>query len=352
MKRLLALLMSIFLFAACFACLTGCEKESCELALVEDIGGVDSQAVNECCRDGLQRYASESGITSASYRPEAASEEARAAAIELAIANGAKLVVAPGALYDIAVNTCAAKYPDIKFIHIDGEPETLQANTYCVHYAEEQAGFLAGYAAVKDGFTKLGFQGGMSTAAVVRYGYGFVQGADYAAKELELEKGRVEIMYNYSGSLSDTPETEQRASGWYENGCEVIFACGGQVIDSVAAAAEKQEDKWVIGADTDRYSLSDRVISSAVKGMSDSVFSAVKAYYGNRFPGGLIATLTAAEGGVGIAMEHAKWRTFTKADADDVTAKLIDGSIALIKDGEADAPDSLGTTVVSVSVIE
>ena len=81
-----------------------------------------------------------------------------------------------------------------------GETRTaVAANTYCIRYAEEQAGFLAGYAAVFEGYTKLGFIGGMKVPAVIRYGYGFVQGADYAAKELGIKN--VSIKYNYTGSF-------------------------------------------------------------------------------------------------------------------------------------------------------
>ena len=57
---------------------------------------------------------------------------------------------------------------------------------------------MAGYAAVKDGFTKLGFQGGMAVPEVIRYGHGFPQGAEVAAKEMGLAEGSVSMMYNYS----------------------------------------------------------------------------------------------------------------------------------------------------------
>jgi basic membrane protein A and related proteins len=63
----------------------------------------------------------------------------------------------------------------------------IEDNVHSIFYAEEQVGFLAGYAAVKEGFTKLGFMGGMAVPAVVRFGYGFVQGAEYAAAELDVD---------------------------------------------------------------------------------------------------------------------------------------------------------------------
>lgn len=55
-------------------------------------------------------------------------------------------------------------------------------------YAEEQAGYLAGYAAVNEGYTQLGFMGGIAVPAVIRYGYGFIQGADATGVSADIVK--------------------------------------------------------------------------------------------------------------------------------------------------------------------
>lgn len=59
---------------------------------------------------------------------------------------------------------------------IDGVPHdenntyATAANMVSVVFAEEEAGYMAGYAAVKEGYTKLGFMGGQALPSVKRYG--------------------------------------------------------------------------------------------------------------------------------------------------------------------------------------
>ncbi|HPF56987.1 MAG TPA: BMP family ABC transporter substrate-binding protein, partial [Clostridiales bacterium] len=225
------------------------------------------------------------------------------------------------------------KYPDVKFVLVDGQPHTEDYGTYktesnvlCILFAEEQAGFFAGYAAVKDGFTEMGFQGGVSVPAVIRYGYGFLQGAEQAAKEMGLAEGSIHVKYNYSGDFAATPENQTRAAGWYSAGTQVIFACGGSVGNSVMAAAEAQTDKWVIGVDVDQYNESATIITSALKELGVSVYQALESYYAGTFEGGTTWTLNATRNGVGLAMDHNKFLTFKAADYTACFNKVVDGT--------------------------
>jgi len=135
-------------------------------------------------------------------------------------------------------------------------------------YREEQAGYLAGYAAVMDGYTKLGFLGGMAVPAVVRYGYGYVQGADAAAQKLGLAPGSVEIKYWYSGVFAPNDDIKTKMSGWYTEGTEVVFACGGGIYLSATAAADAAGGK-VIGVDVDQSAESPTIITSAMKDLTE-----------------------------------------------------------------------------------
>jgi len=158
--------------------------------------------------------------------------------------------VTPGFLFESPVFVAQDRYPNVHFILVDGTPHSADYstfktgnNTVGVLYAEDQAGFLAGYAVVKDGSRRLGFVGGMAVPAVVRFGYGFIQGAEYAAKELGLASGSITVNYHYTGGFAATPEAQTLAASWYNNGVEVIFACGGAVGNSVMAAAEQAGKK-------------------------------------------------------------------------------------------------------------
>lgn len=355
MKKLLIVLMVL---ALSLSMLAGCGAGSgFELALVTDLGTIDDKSFNQGSWEGLKKYASEHNKTYQYYQPSEATNAAYLEAIGLAVKGGAKVIVTPGYLFEVPVYQAQTQYPNTKFVLLDGEPHTEDYGTYktesnvqCILYAEEQAGFMAGYAAVKDGFTKLGFQGGMAVPAVIRYGYGFLQGAEAAAKEMGLAEGSISVMYNYSGDFLATPESQARAAGWYQSGTEIIFACGGSVGNSVMAAAEASTGKFVIGVDVDQYAESPTVISSALKMLGNSVYQALEAYYSNKWEGGSTWVLDVNNDGVGLAMDHAKWRTFSKADYDALYKGIKDGTYKINNKSDITIAD-LGLKYVTVTEV-
>ena len=326
-----------------------------ELALVIDVGTIDDKSFNQGSWEGVKKYGDENGVAYKYYKSAEATTDSFQETIALAIEGGAKVIVCPGFLFEEPIYNMQTQYPDVKFILIDGEPHDAESNyataenTMAVLYEEDQAGFLAGYAAVKDGYTKLGFMGGMALPAVMRYGYGYLAGADYAAKELGVD---VDVTYTYTGSFEATPEAQSMATGWYQAGTEVIFACGGSVGNSVMAAAESCDNAKVIGVDVDQSSESDTVITSAMKMLSNSVYDAIKAAYDGSFPGGKTTVFDAANDGVGIAMDTAKFNTFSQADYDEVFAKLVAGEITIDNDVENKEVSDLELSNVTVNLVQ
>lgn len=315
------------------AAASGDSASGYELALVTDLGTIDDKSFNQGAWEGLKKYADENGISYKYYQPQEGTTDSYFETIGLAIEGGAKLVVCPGFLFEEPIYLAQDQYPDVHFILLDGEPHSgdyaeykTNDNVMPILFKEDEAGFLAGYAAVKDGYTKLGFMGGMAVPAVIRYGYGFAEGADVAAAEMGIDG--VEVMYNYTGAFEATPEAQSMAASWYQNGTEVIFGCGGAVGNSVMAAAQEKNAK-VIGVDVDQSYESETVITSAMKQLSNSVYDGIKAFYDGSFPGGKTSVFTAANTGVGLPMETSKFETFTAADYDAIYKKLVDGEIAL-----------------------
>lgn len=304
-----------------------------ELALVTDLGTIDDKAFNQGAWEGVKKYAEENNITYKYYQPQEGTTDSYLETIGLAVEGGAKLVVCPGFLFEEPVYLAQEQFPDTYFILLDGEPHNGDYSEYKtgekvmpILYAEEQAGYLAGYAAVKDGMTKLGFMGGMAVPAVIKFGYGYIQGADAAAKELGVN---VDMMYNYTGGFAATPEAQTMAAGWYKAGTEVIFSCGGAVGNSVMTAAEADTNKKVIGVDVDQSVESETVITSAMKMLSNSVYDGIKAYYDGSFPGGKTSVFTAANNGVGLPMETSKFEKFTQEDYEALLAKLANNEIEI-----------------------
>lgn len=352
MKKFLSVLAMTLLVLT----MVGCNKQSgYELALITDIGTIDDKSFNQGSWEGVEAYAKENKVTYKYYQPAEKTTDAYLNTIGLAIDGGAKLVVCPGFLFEEAVFEAQDLYPDTKFIILDGQPHdadytdfTINDNVYAIFYAEEQAGFLAGYAAVKEGYTKLGFMGGMAVPAVKRFGYGFVEGAEYAAKELGLSD--IDMKYHYTGGFDATPEAKAMATSWYNDGTEVIFACGGAVGNSVMAAAQDTDSK-VIGVDVDQSSESDTVITSALKMLSNSVYDGIKAYYDGSFPGGEIVSLNANDDGVGLPMDTSKFETFNKSDYDAIYAELLTGNISLVNDEDVEDETKIPVDIVTVEAI-
>lgn len=330
-----------------------------EIAMITDKGDINDKSFNQGTWEGILTYCQENGKTCKYYKPVDATTDDYVAAMEQAIADGAKVVATPGFLFEEPVYIVQENHPDVKFVLIDGNPHNADYsdfktadNTVGILFSEEQVGYLAGYAAVKDGYTKLGFFGGQPVPAVIRYGYGYVQGANDAAKELGIT---VDMRYFNTDGFDATPEAQTRAASWYTAGTEIVFGCGGSVGNSVMAAAE-QNGGLVIGVDVDQSTESSTVVSSAMKGLSSAVEQMLDSYYNDNFSvGGQNLTLGAAEDAVKLPMDTSKWETFTQADYDALFAKLANGEITLQKDTDADgnpiaSPADLGCTNVNVTV--
>ena len=256
-----------------------------KVALTCDTGTIDDESFNQACWTAVSGYM---GDNCQYYIPEAdASDEDRETMIRQAVNDGADVIVCVGYLYGASLAWAADQYPDVKFIAIDvtqGDigTDAIPANCYCITFKEEQAGYLAGYAITKDGKTKLGFLGGMAVPAVIRYGYGFVQGADAAAAELGQN---IEINYFYGGQFYGDANITSRMEGWYSNGTQVVFACGGGIYTSAVEAALKNNG-YVIGVDVDQNYIGangvadgtyayNPFITSAMKGLTEAVNTAL-----------------------------------------------------------------------------
>lgn len=311
-----------------------------EIALVTDVGNIDDKSFNQGSWEGVVAYAEANGKTYNYYRPTEDSDAARIESINGAIDKGAKVIVMPGYLFGPSVIAVQDEHPDVMFLGIDiglGDVPEPKSNVALVTYQEEQAGYFAGYAAVKDGYTKLGFLGGMAVPAVVRFGYGFVQGANDAAKELG-NVGDVEIKYWYCDSFAPSDDIKTKMSGWYTEGTEVVFSCGGGIYLSAVGAAEEAGAK-VIGVDVDQAGESELIITSAMKELKQSVQVALGALYdnGGTWPAeyaGVENKLGAAQNCVGLPTAAESWRlsTYTVDEYNALFEQVKSGAVAISAD--------------------
>lgn len=327
-----------------------------DVAFVTDVGNIDDQSFNQYTWQGVQDFCAANGLNANYYRPTEDSDAARLEQMDNAVNDGAKAIVVAGYLFGTSIAEAQTKYPDVQFLALDVATTDLSAdgsvqpaaNTALITYKEEQAGYLAGYAAVYDGYKELGFLGGMAVPAVIRYGYGFVQGADAAAKELGVND--VNIKYWYSGGFAATDEVKNKMDGWYSEGTEVVFACGGPVCQSCDAAAQANGGK-MIGVDVDQSGQFDTVITSAMKALANSVNVALTDAMNNgwKFTDAYAAKQTvlgAAENCVGLPMETSKFTNFTQEQYDTMYQEIVDGT--LVVDDSFDT--AVTPTVTNVNV--
>ena len=351
MKKILALVLALVMIFALCACGKKTETAAAtdddtmtsadgkyEIAMVTDVGQLKDGSFNEGTWNGVKAFAKANDLSYKYYMPENGSEatdEDRFNAFCLAADNGANLIVCPGYLQATALSQAAEKYPDVHFLFIDGW-DLGYSNVAAVAYKEHECGYFAGYACVKDGMTKLGFVGGGggTNPACCRYGYGFVQGANAAAAELGIT---VEVNYSwlYGSSYSASPELQTLVNGWYENGTECIFSCGGSMSDSCCAAASAN-DGWVVGVDVDQAGDSETIITSAMKELAKSVEQIATILYEGKWDtvGGTCQNLGAAEGDTGLPTAESSWRftKFTTAEYQEVYDSVVSGSLVIDDD--------------------
>ncbi|MFA7533352.1 MAG: BMP family ABC transporter substrate-binding protein [Tissierellaceae bacterium] len=363
MKKLLILTLALVLVAASLA---GCGQSDTpskghEIALITDKGNIDDKSFNQGSWEGVVAFATENNITHTYIKPEDVSDTAYLEAIDLAVEGGAKVIVTPGFLFEVAVYEAQTRYPDVKFILLDGAPHAadsfdpdIKDNVASVVYAEEESGYLAGYAAVMDGMKNLGYMGGMAVPAVQAFGYGFLQGAEDAASELGMSNGDIKVIYHYTGNFEENDTNKATASTMYQEGMEVIFAAGGSVGKSVMAAAA-EADKKVIGVDVDQRYDSETVMSSAMKGLAASVTQVLDSIYntdnwGNF--GGKTIIFNAQNDGVGlptvvIGDENAdafdRFNSFNLDDYEELYVKLKGGAISVIRTIDIEDPSGVAT---------
>ena len=327
---LLAAMVIVFTLAAC----GGSQAETYEIAMITDAGDIDDESFNQGTWEGIVAYAEENNISHRYYRPAAVSDADYIATIDLAVSAGAKVVVTPGFLFEVAIYEAQQAHPDVKFILIDGVPHAgdwdgvIADNTVSILFAEHESGFLAGYAAVQDGYTALGFMGGMAVPAVVRFGVGFVAGAYYAANEMGQTISFPNNRYEYLGDFDAKDSHKNQALSWFNSGTEIIFAAAGGAGSSVMSAAEDSGNK-MIGVDVDQSSISPSVVTSAMKDLGVAVQQVLAQFYAGAFPGGQLLIKDASEDGVALPMENSRFATFNQAQYDVIHGRIASGAISV-----------------------
>lgn len=365
-KVLLVTLLVVAIVASCFA-FTACNKDKgngdgnkgpakvemsgynpatdgpMKVAMITDYGDITDQSFNQTTYEASKAFCEANGLTFKYYKPAGDSTEARVASVEQAIQEGFNVIVMPGYAFGATVAEVAEKNEKVTFVALDvsqgdlGADYTIPGNVATFVYHEELSGFMAGYAAVKEGYRKLGFLGGKAVPAVIRFGYGFVQGANTAAVEMNIAN-EVSVNYVYGGQFYGDDSITAVMDTWYkENKVEVVFACGGGIYTSACEAAKKVNGK-VIGVDSDQSHVINEYgegmcVTSAMKGLAPTVNTILKAikdgkwkdYYGTVSNLGMVSGTDASLNYVQLPTDTWSMKNFTKADYADLVRRIEAG---------------------------
>ena len=402
MKKFFALLLSLAMVLALVAC--GQKdptpdtpdtpddpqtKVEYKVAMITDYGDITDQSFNQTTYEACKAFAEDNSIEFSYFKPAGDNTADRVAMIEKAVDEGFNVIVMPGYAFGGAIVEAAPEFPDVKFIALDvaagdlletavakaGEsydytPENWDlnkyvdmSNVYCAVYQEELCGYMAGYAAVKLGYKNLGFLGGMSVPAVVRYGYGFVQGVDAAAADMGLTD--VKVNYIYGGQFFGDADITAVMDTWYQGGTEVVFACGGGIYTSAVDAAKKVNAK-VIGVDVDqagviaKYAGVDGMtVTSAMKGLYPATYDTLTdvivngnwdKYVGKIATLGLVSGTDPEANYVQIPMgDGTQWSdSFTQDDYKAMVKDMFDGKITVSNNTSSDVTAASFATVITV----
>ena len=373
MKKILSVLLVLAMALSLVACGGGeaAKDAGYKIAMVTDYGDITDQSFNQTTWEAVVKFGQDNNVPTKYYKPTTNDTAGRVASVELAIAEGNNVIVLPGYAFGGTIAEVSANYPDIKFIALDvskgdlleggvalkGEaydynPDNWNLtdyvymdNVYCAIYQEELSGYMAGYAAVKLGYTKLGFLGGMAVPAVQRFGHGYVQGVDAAAKELGIN---VELKYVYGGQFFGDADITAVMDTWYAAGTELVFACGGGIYNSAAEAAKKVGGK-VIGVDTDQSPVIDGMygegmtVTSAMKGLAPTTIDTLTDviingkwadYAGNISTLGLVSGDDASLNYVQIPTATTQFADgkFTEADYAAMVKAMFEGTLVVSND--------------------
>ena len=356
MKKLISVLLAVLMLLSVAAFAEG----EYRVAMITDYGDITDQSFNQTTYEAAKAYCEANGIDFTYYKPNGDSTAERVAMVEKADDDGYNVIVMPGYAFGETIAEVQDEYPEINFIALDVSEGDLggaevASNVYCAVYKEELCGYMAGYAAVKLGYTHLGFLGGMAVPAVVRYGFGYVQGADAAAKEIGAD---VTLEYVYGNQFFGDADITAYMDNWYQTlGVQVVFACGGGIYSSAAEAAAKVDGAKVIGVDVDQAAIIDGTygegltVTSAMKGLAATVDTLLAetvagnfANYGGKVESlGLVGTDPAANY-VQLAGSTQFGEGFTEEDYAALVAAMFNGEVTV-----SDAIDAMPETTITVN---
>jgi basic membrane protein A and related proteins len=269
-------------------------------AVITDIGGLGDKGFNDLCAKGLATAKRQLGVSGRVFISKSAADYIPN--LSTAARQGYNPIVTCGFLMGTDIEKAANRFKNTSFGIIDYSNSFMKSrpkNLRGALFAENQAGYLAGVAAVMGSKTKtVSFVGGQAVPAVVAFRAGYIAGA-------KATKKGVKVTSAYSEDFVDQAKCKEIALNQIAAGSGVVFAAAGQC-GLGALQAAKERGVWGIGVDTDQAFLGPHILTSATKKVDLGVLRLIRDVEEGTFEGGTDTIYTVKNQGVGFGKVSAK----------------------------------------------
>ena len=307
-------------------------------------GSFGDKAFNDSAQAGMERLESERGDKVEIERIEMGNDKTKFEGSLLDASESDADIIVTG-LWDMKEITenVAQDFPDKKYIIYDTDIDYAAgdlSNVYSMSYKQNEGAFLAGVLAASatvsdmehaNADATIGFVGAKDTAAVINdSAVGFIEGARFVNPDIK-------VLVSYVGSYVDSATAKELALTQYSSGADVVFVAAGPAsVGAIEAAAESQ--KYIIGVDSDQALAyegkpeAEYIISSAIKGVGDSIVKAVERSLNDELPYGEHEILGLEDEVVGLADNEIYQSAVpedVRAAVDAAKEKLLAGEVTV-----------------------
>ena len=267
-------------------------KKTIKVGMVADVGGINDESFNQSAWEGLQKAKEDLGIEIKVIESKQQSDYIPN--LETMVDDGMDLIIGVGYTMAEDIKTEANNYPEQQFAIIDESYEDIPKNVTPILFKENEAAYLTGLIAGKMTKTnQVGFIGGMDSAVVNRFEYGYKYGVNESNKDAQIKT-------QYAGTFGDAAKGKSIANQMYSGGTDIILsAAGGPGLGAIESA--KEQNKYAIGVDMDQSKLApNNVLTSALKKVNVGVYDTVKEFVDGNLKGGEAKVYGLEQNGVGI----------------------------------------------------
>lgn len=333
-----------------------------KIAVITSAAGQNDNGYNQSAVVGLEKVADEMGAET-----KVVETEDIVGALKALSEDGYNLIFSLEYNFEALINGVGGEapiteqFPETTFVIFNAEPNkdesgnAVQENVISVLFDVHEASFLAGALSaqvienqdvlfgddhtlqpVDDGGRTVGFIGGTNSAGITVFSFGYAEGINHVAKELDVD---YKYFTDYSAGFADSATGSQIANTMYSQGANVVYTCAGVVGDGVTAKANEVK-RLSIQVDANRdEDQPGYVLTSVLKNTEVPVYDLSKALIDGTIKeqSGKSIFYDLASGATGITdlktIESTiadggqdKWNEI-KTYVEDLAAKIKDGTI-------------------------